>query len=208
MPNCISELPQRGIRRINKLISINHFSVKGSMEARRITSFIIQYYYHSMLTSPALSCVAPALSVRRVKQPCSLAVPTSTIPAPGRWWSLALPGIPGHSGAQRHRKAHRDGSKPTGFGQPALQRSPSTPLGVQVPLKSGPQHRKSGAEWGGEPRDEVSRLLPFHVQFPAGPGATCSECIQGNISHSSRSPLTAALQYPQLNLPVHSCPGT
>lgn len=118
-----------------------------------------------------------------------------------------MPGIPGHSGAQRHRKAHGDGSKPTGLGQPALQRSPSAPLGVQVPLKSGPQHWKSGAEWGGEPRDEVSRLLPFHVQLPAGPGTACSECTQENICQSSQSPLMAALQHPQLNLPVHSCPG-
>lgn len=120
--------------------------------------------------------MAPAWSPRRVKQPCSLAGLTSTIPAPGRQQSLALPGFSGHSGAQRHRKAQGDGSKPTGLGQPALQRSPSAPLGVQVPLKSGPQHCKSGAEWGGEPRDEVCRLLPFHVQFPAGPGTACSEC--------------------------------
>lgn len=156
------------------------------------------------MTSPARSCVAPAWSPRRVKQPCSLAVPTSTIPAPVREQSLALPGIPGHSGAQRHRKAYGDESKPTGFGQPALQRSPSVPLRVQMPLKSGPQHCKSGAEWGGEPRDEASRLLPFHVQFPAGPGMTCSECTQENISHSSRRLLMAALQHPQLNLPVHN----
>lgn len=120
--------------------------------------------------------MAPAWSPRRDKQPCSLAVPTSTIPAPGRQQSLALPGFPGHSGAQRHRKAQGDGSKPTGLGQPNLQRSTSAPLGVQVPLKSGPQHCKSGAEWGGEPRHEVCRLLPFHVQFPAGPGTACSEC--------------------------------
>lgn len=160
------------------------------------------------MTSPARSCVASAWSPRRVKQPCSLAVPTSTIPAPGRWGSLALPGIPGHSGARRHRKAHGDGPKPTGFGQSALQRSPSAPLGVQVPLKSGPQHCKSGAEWGGEPRDEVSKLLPFHVQFSAGPGTTCSECTQENISRSSQRLLTAALQHPRLNFPVHNCPGT
>lgn len=146
--------------------------------------------------------MAPAWSPRRVKQPCSLAAPTSTIPAPGRRGSLALPGIlgtqdPGDTGR------HRDGSRPTGLGQPALQKNPSAPLGVQVPLKSGPQHRKSGAGWGGEPRDEVSRLLPFHVQFPAGPGTTCSECTQENISHSSRRAMMAALQHPQLNLPVH-----